>query len=33
MGVTFGKLKKNIYWLWKWTFGTDQKEHLKEKML
>jgi hypothetical protein len=26
------KIKKN-YWLLKWTFGTDQQEHLEEKRL
>jgi hypothetical protein len=25
------KIKK--YWLWKWTFGADQQEHLEEKRL
>jgi hypothetical protein len=36
MGVRYGKLKKNTtknYWLWKWTFGIDQQEHLEEKRL
>jgi hypothetical protein len=32
MGVKFGKLKNKKYWLWKWTFGTDQQEHLKENL-
>jgi hypothetical protein len=31
VGVRSVELKK--YWLWKWTFGIDQEEHLEEKKL
>jgi hypothetical protein len=32
MGVNFGKLKKK-FWFWKWTFGSDQQEHVEGKRL
>jgi hypothetical protein len=31
MGVRSGEETKKKYWLWKWTFGADQREHLEEK--
>jgi hypothetical protein len=27
------QIEEKNYWLWKWTLGTDQQEHLEKKRL